>query len=133
MNVVSSDFESAELRDGRKSEGQRLDRQVPDDRPRREHPRKLFLEDFPEPVVENPVEQRIGDRRQHPEQQRQGVPDRGHDGPFGQNFRSELEQHDVEDERSPADEEDGCDAGQQDVSVPPSAVDFLVLTWRSEN
>ena len=44
----------------------------------------------------------------------------------------ELVEDRVEDERAPADEEDGRDAAEEDVDVPPTSVDLDVLTRRSE-
>ena len=43
----------------------------------------------------------------------------------------ELEEEGVEDERAPADEEDGGDAAQQDVGSSSALVNFRVLAWRS--
>ncbi len=48
-------------------------------------------------------------------------------------FRLELEEDGVENERAPADEEDGGDAGEQHVGVSPALVDHRVLAWRSTN
>jgi hypothetical protein len=75
----------------------------------------------------------IGNGREHPEQKGEGVPDGGHDGALWKNFRQELVEDGVEDERAPADEEDGGDAAQENVSALPAAIYFLMLTWRPEN
>ena len=75
----------------------------------------------------------IGNWREHPEQEREGVPDGGHDGTLREYFRQELVEDGVEDERAPADEEDGGDAAQENVSALPAAIYLLVLTRRSEN
>ena len=44
----------------------------------------------------------------------------------------ELVEDGVEDERAPADEEDGRDAAEQDVCPASSLVDLGVLAWRPE-
>ena len=97
-----------------------------------EQPRKPFPDCFSERIVENTVEHRIGDRRQHPKKERQSVADRGHDSLLRKYFRHELVEDGVEDERAPADEEDGGDAAQQDVCSMTTTVHFGMLTRRSE-
>ncbi len=48
-------------------------------------------------------------------------------------MRPELEEDRVEDERAPADEEDGGDAAEKDVDVAPSSIHLVVLTGRPES
>jgi len=47
--------------------------------------------------------------------------------------RPELVEDGVEDERPPADEEDGCDATEEDVCSPTTLIHFRMLTGRPGN
>jgi hypothetical protein len=48
-------------------------------------------------------------------------------------FRPELVEDGVEDERAPADEEDGGDAAEEDVSSSSALINLRMLTGRSRN
>jgi len=98
-----------------------------------ENPGKSFPDNFFERIVEDSVEHRIGDRGQHAEEEWQRVPDGRHDGPLRENVGPELVEDRVEDQRAPADEEDGGDAPEEDVGPAASLVDLVMLAGRSKN
>jgi hypothetical protein len=50
-------------------------------------PRALFPDNLFEGVVEDAVEDGVGDRGQHPEEEREGVADGSEDGLLRKNFR----------------------------------------------
>jgi hypothetical protein len=52
---------------------------------------------------------------------------------FWKCFWPELVEDGVEDERAPADEEDGGDAAEEDVSSSPALINLRMLTGRSRN
>ncbi len=84
--------------------------------------RDLVEDDLLEGVIEETVEHRIGYRRHHSEEERQGIADGYDDAPFRKYLGNELVEEGVEDEGAPADEEDGGDAAEKDVGSSPALV-----------